>query len=183
MIEIVPCHPAHLAGILELQALVHKASVSAATAREQGYVSWRHTLDALAIFNAPVPHTIGLSEDGRVVAYALSMDPRHRRLMPEAEGFVAIVEQQQWEGTPVGKTQYVCMGQVAVAEAHRGTGLFRRLYEAWFAAQAQHYELGVTEIAVANHRSRSAHAALGWVEMGRHHDGQQEWIVVGRGLR
>ncbi len=182
MIDILPCRPEHIAGILDLQARVHRANVSAEVAREQGYVSWRHTAAVLREFCSPVPHTIAVDRAGAVVAYALSMDPRLASAMPTAAGFVEVVAPMLWRGTPVGKTDYVCMGQVAVAAAHRGTGLFRRLYEAWYAAEAEHYGLAVTEIAEANQRSRKAHAALGWEEIGRHNDGAQEWIVVGREL-
>lgn len=183
MVDVIPCTPEHFAGILELQRQVHRANVSPDLAREQGFVSWLHTVESLSTFNAPVPHTVAVDEGGRVVAYALSMDPGHRSLMPEAEGFVTVVEQQEWRGTPVGKTDYVCMGQVAVAGPYRGTGLFRRLYEAWFEAEAEQYVLGVTEIAASNTRSWNAHSALGWEAIGRHHDGTQEWIVVGQALR
>lgn len=183
MVEVRPCLPRDFAGILELQRLAHRDQVDPETRVREGYVSWRHNLPTLRLFNAPVPHTVAVNPARRVVGFALSMDPLHAATMPEAKGFVAIVEKICWPDRPLAEASYVCMGQIAIAPEHRGTGLFRRLYEAWFAAQAVRYGIGVTEIAEANTRSRKAHEALGWEEIARHHDGQQTWIIVGKELK
>ena len=183
MIAVGSCLPAHYSGILELQRLVHRDAVDAETAALRGFVSWRHTFSSLRIFNAPVPHTVAIDGGGRLVGYALSMDPQQRWALPAAKEFVDALEQYEWEGAAFAKSNYVCMGQIAIHPDCRGGGLFRRLYEHWFAAQAARYDLAVTEIAVNNSKSLAAHAALGWREATKHHDGQQAWIVVAKRLR
>ncbi len=182
MIEVIACRPQDFAGILAVQLAAHRDVVDAETKAREGFVSWRHDRATLEAFNEPVPHTVAIDETGRVVGFALSMDPKHAALMPESRDFVGSVAKLLWNGRPVGDYKFVCMGQIAIAAEHRGKGLFRRLYEAWFKVQAQYYELGITEIAAANTRSRNAHEALGWTAFATHWDGDQEWIVVGKDL-
>ena len=170
-----------IAGILALQSAVHRANVDEVTAAREGFVSWRHTSEILRRMNGPVPHTVALDGAGSVVGYALSMDPRYRTLMPEADAFVHTVGQLSWRGSPINGLRFLCMGQIAVARAFRGRGAFRGLYAAWFDAMTPHYDLGVTEIAVANARSMAAHAAVGWEEIGRHVDASGiTWSVVAK---
>lgn len=182
MIHLQNCEPQHLEGILALQRRTHRASVTDEVAAKEGYVLWLHSLEMLRAINQPIPHVIALDEAGIVCAYALSMPPSHRNILPEAIAFFTTIELQRWQGQPIGEYRYTGMGQVAIAPEHRGTGLFRQIYERWYEVQAQLYELAVTEIAPSNLRSLAAHKALGWQEVGRQQDGDQEWIMCARNL-
>lgn len=173
---------ADLPHILTLQHLAHRNTVTEDEALTDGFVSWMHDLETLTALNAPIPHTIAIDEHGAVIAYALSMSPAHRHLMDAAEPLFTAIEELDYRGRRIGEMRYTVMGQVCVAQAWRGKGVFRQLYAAWFAAQAAAFELGMTEIAVGNRRSREAHAAVGWEEVGRTNAGAEEWILVAHGL-
>ena len=173
-----------LSGVLALQARVHRDNVDELTASTEGFVSWRHDLETLRRFNSPVPHTVAVDRGNIVQAYALSMDLAHANAMPEARSLIEKLAEQRYRGRVITDYDYVCMGQVAIARPFRGRGVFTRLYAAWQARQAAVYELAVTEIALANGRSRAAHAREGWVTVGANVDASGvDWIIVAKPLR
>ena len=173
-----PATPADLPAVLALQRTQLRGALSD---YGEGFLTVAHTLDQLAALNAPVPHTVAFGE-GELLGYALSMSPEHRDLIPVLEPLFAELERRTWRDRPIAEVTYTVVGQVFVAPAARGRGVFRSLYAAWCRAQATRFALGLTEIDAANAHSLAAHAAVGFEEIGRHRQGGQHWVLVGREL-
>ena len=74
--------------------------------------------------------------------------------------------------------RYYVMGQVCVAKAYRGKGVFDRLYAAHREHLRHRFDACVTEISVRNPRSLRAHARVGFEELERYRDAADEWVVV-----
>jgi len=115
------------AGILAIQKANLRASVSAADAAREGYLTAVHTEELLRLLNAPVPHTVVVSATEEVLGYALSMSPQHRASMALLKPMFAAFEASTWKGEPISGIPYTAMGQVALQPKLRGTGAFRIL--------------------------------------------------------
>ncbi len=170
---------ADLPQILAIQRDNVAERLSAAEVREQGFVTVQHDLALLTEMNAPYAHTVA-RVDGRVVGYALVMRrefaPRIAVLLPMFERIDGLL----WQGQPIGEIDYFVMGQVAIAKAYRGQGIFDGLYENLVHRLLPPYALMVTEIATRNTRSRRAHARVGFVDLLVYKDADgEEWAVVG----
>ncbi len=164
--------------ILDLQAENLTASLSAAEARDQGFVTVHHDLPLLTMMNQLQPHVIGVS-GGRVVAYALSMLRHFGEHIPALKPLCAMLDEQEYEGRRLVDYRYFIMGQVCVAKPFRGQGVFEALYAKMRELYADRYDLLVTEIAGHNTRSAHAHEKVGFERLHRYsHAPDQHWDIV-----
>jgi RimJ/RimL family protein N-acetyltransferase len=122
--------------------------------------------------HAAMPSVVARAGGG-VVAYALSMPPDTRALLPILHPlFAKLDELLQGE-------RYYVMGQVCVDRPHRGSGVFDALFAAHRAHFRRTHDLLVTEIATRNARSVRAHARVGFAPLQTYRDAVDEWVVVG----
>jgi L-amino acid N-acyltransferase YncA len=71
------------------------------------------------------------------------------------------------------------VGQVCVAEQHRGKGVFESCYAFYKRIYKGFYDFVITEIASNNLRSLRAHNKIGFEEIYTYVSSyEQEWIVV-----
>jgi hypothetical protein len=169
-----------LAEILALQAENLPASLSEAEARQQGFVTVHHSLDALRAMHAAMPSVVARS-DGRLVGYALAMARECRELIPVLQPFFRMLDRLAWRGRPLPEVPFYVMGQICVAKAARGSGVVEALYQAHRGEYGGRFEVLATEISVRNPRSFRAHARVGFEEIHRYRDAVDEWVVVGWG--
>ena len=163
-----------LAGaVRELEQILALQRASLAPTAD-GFVTVEHTLDVLKAMHAQLPSLVAVDEQGDVVAYALSMARELRPMLPILAPMFA-----RLDALPAlaGMRWYV-MGQICVAGAWRGRGVFDALYAAHRAEYAGRFDAIVTEIATRNGRSMRAHARVGFVELDRYRDATDEWSVV-----
>ena len=171
-----------LRGILELQEQNLARSISAEEAAAQGFVTVSHELDALLAMHALAPSIVArAADDSQIVAYALAMPLETRRLVPILEPMFEKLGSLSWRARPLTGVPYYVMGQVCVAKAYRGQGVFDALYRGHREAYAGRFELLVTEISARNTRSLRAHERLGFELIDRYRDAVDEWAIVGWG--
>jgi L-amino acid N-acyltransferase YncA len=140
-----------------------------------GFVTVRHTLETLRAMHAQLPSVVARDERGAVVGYALSMAREAQGLLPILAPMFARLDGL---GALAGKRWYV-MGQVCVAKAFRGQGVFDALYRGHRERYAGRFDALVTEIATRNGRSMRAHQRVGFTEIDRYRDATDAWSVVG----
>jgi len=167
-----------LENILELQSRNLPGNLSQEEARAQGFVTLKHSLSALRQLHDVLPSIVA-QRDGRLVGYALSMAPQCRSVVPVLEPMFRVLDELARVGQPLAHRRHYVMGQVCVAKAARGTGVFDALYAAHRAAYASRFDLLVTEISVRNERSLKAHARVGFRDLYRYQDDTDSWVVVG----
>ncbi len=131
-----------------------------------------HTFDILKAMNDACPHVVAKS-DGMVIGYALCMHPKFaddivvlRPMFDEVEALHPKVE------------NYIAMGQICVAKAYRGQGVFRKLYKTMREAVQPEFGLIITEVDAENERSLHAHYAVGFEELTTYRSEGQEWKVI-----
>ena len=83
-----------------------------------------------------------------------------------------------YKGTPVKDLRYYVMGQICVAKAYRGKGVFRQLYAAHKKHLSGTYDFCITEISSRNLRSMRAHEKVGFTLLHRFSDATDEWNIV-----
>ena len=158
--------------ILELQKINLPKAITKEERIKEGFVTVSHNLDLLLRMNNACPHT--LAKAGRkVVGYALSMHP----------DFGDEIEVLQPMFAEINKviprdTKYIVMGQVCIAKAYRGQGIFRKLYEYMFRIIQPAFNCIITEVDAANIRSLNAHYAIGFKDIKVYNSGGQDWHLI-----
>ena len=167
-----------LEGILALQRRNLETSLSDTDVRADGFVTVRHDLELLSEMNASAAHVVARA-DGVVVGYALVMLREFETRIPILAPMFEVLRDLSFRGRPLDETSYFVMGQVCVAEGHRGSGVFGALYDGLRRNYRDDFDLVVTEIATRNGRSRRAHEKVGFELLRRYVDEEGEsWDVV-----
>lgn len=163
--------------LLDLQQVNLPKNISKATALEQGFVTVQHDFDLLRAMNEAIPQVIAKDKD-RVVAYALVMLPDFAELVPVLQPMFQLFSSIDYGDKKVSDYTYYVMGQVCVAESHRGLGVFDALYHKHKNLYSADYQVCITEIAERNTRSMRAHERVGFKTIHTFQDETELWNVV-----
>jgi|SRR5680860_260907 len=167
---------ADLNQILSLQRANLPGNISSEDKKKEGFVTVLHTFDILKAMNDTCPHIVAKS-DGIVIGYALCMHPKFADeigvLRPMFDEINAL--------HPKSKN-FIVMGQICIARAFRGQGVFRKLYKTMRENVQPEYELIITEVDAENGRSLHAHYAVGFEELKTYRSGDQDWKLIGLNL-
>lgn len=167
-----------LSAILHLQHENLAASLSRQELEDQGFVTVEHDLPLLRRMNSPHPHQI--AKDGNaVVAYALVMLRDFRFDIPVLMPMFDQIDHLYYQGRALHTAPYVVMGQICIAKAYRGQGVFRGLYAAMGDRLRGHFDMIITEVSLRNPRSLRAHHQAGFetIHEFTSADGE-EWAIV-----
>ncbi|MFC7356392.1 GNAT family N-acetyltransferase [Jejudonia soesokkakensis] len=178
--------------ILKLQHQNLPASVSKDQKKTDGFVTVHHTFELLKEMNKTCPHM--LAKDGnQVVGYALCMHPKFGDEIDILKPMFAEIykhfsnqnEMLKQACLPRHDRQvqhdiknYLVMGQVCIAKAYRGQGIFRKLYEKMKAEVIPPFSCIITEVDTKNKRSLQAHFGIGFQKMRSYQSGGQDWEII-----
>lgn len=166
--------------ILALQAQNHRDRVDPATAASEGFTSVRHEPAVLQAMNRAYPSAIATSGE-QLAGYCLMMAQEFRDQVPVLEPMFTLLQQLRWRGQSLaGNPRWFVMGQVCVARAFRGAGVFDGLYHRLRDTYAPRFDFTVTEISHRNPRSLRAHRRLGFetLHVYREPGSEETWEVV-----
>lgn len=163
--------------ILRLQQENLQQNIDEGEMRSQGFVTLRHDLVILDQMHRMAPSVI-IKDDDQVVAYALTMLKECRQLIPDLESMFALFEKLNWKNKPLNDYRFYVMGQICVAKAYRGQGLFEQLYKHHKEIYQPQFDLFLTEVATRNTRSLRAHEKVGFKIIHTYHDALDEWAVL-----
>lgn len=154
--------PEEVQQILELQALNHASTLSVDVMADQGFLTVRHDPGVLQRMNDATPAII--AKDGDVLAgYALVMPRAFAPEVPILAPMFEMLENLFWKGAVLrDNPRWFVMGQICVAAAYRGQGIFDGLYAHMKTAYTGLYDFTVTEVAERNTRSIRAHERVGF---------------------
>lgn len=178
IIYTVVATDADLYGILRLQRDNLPSEISRKEALEQGFVTIEHDFALLQRMNSPYPHII--ARDGQnVVGYTLVMEREFREEIPVIAPMFDQIDGISFQGRPLKDANFFIMGQVCVAKAYRGQGVFQCLYQEMARRMSPHFDYIITEISRRNPRSVRAHQKVGFVTIREYTavDGE-EWLIV-----
>ena len=169
---------AEIDGVVALSEALRRGRRDAEDEARDGFVTIAYDAPTVAAIAATAPQIVAVAASGAVVGYALALVPAAQAAVPELAGMFDLLGRIEVGGAPLAGQRYTVMGQVAIDAAHRGTGLFDRLYAAYRAHLSADFDLCVTEIAARNGRSRAAHARVGFEDVHVYDDLGENWHVV-----
>jgi len=158
--------------ILDLQRANLARNLSPEEIAAQGFVTVEHTLDLLKQMHAHAPSIIARDEDC-LAGYALVMPIECRSFLPILEPMFVRLDRLR-----MPPQRFYVMGQICVAKAWRGQGIFDLLYRAHRHHLRTRYDFSVTEVSMRNTRSMRAHQRIGFVEIDRYRDDTDEWALL-----
>lgn len=163
--------------ILLLQQQNLRGVHNEATEKEQGFLTVAHNWQALQQMHALEPSII-VKDDDAIAGYALVMLRECSKLVPELLPMFEGLDKMNYLGRPLAEYRFYVMGQVCVAAAYRGLGVFDMLYRHHRQLLQHKYDFVITEIATRNTRSMRAHQRVGFETLQVHRDALDEWAVV-----
>jgi ribosomal protein S18 acetylase RimI-like enzyme len=107
------------------------------------------------------PSIIAKDRD-KVVGYALVATKEIRMGHDLIADLFNVIDTKSYKGQLLNEVNYVVVGQLCVAEAYRGQGLVKRLYDHYRDCLASEYDYLITDVAQANTRSLNAHKKSGF---------------------
>jgi ribosomal protein S18 acetylase RimI-like enzyme len=150
-----------LFAILHLQNLNLRKNIDIATAADQGFLTAEYTLEYLKAMHDASPSII--AKDGDTVAgYALVATKEVRNGHDLMADLFNVIDTKSYNGQLLKEVNYVVVGQLCVAEAYRGQGLVKIMYDYYRDCLAAEYEYLITDVAQANVRSLNAHKKSGF---------------------
>ncbi len=147
--------------ILDLQRLNHFSNLEANEKESQGFVSVLHDMPLLKAICPPYHHVIAKHDD-TLAGFALVMLREHQESIPLLKPMFEEINAITYKGKQLKDTSYYIMGQVCIAKAYRGLGVFDGLYYALREQTSTDFEYLITEISAHNLRSQKAHARVGF---------------------
>lgn len=170
--------PQEVERILALQAENHRDNVDAGTAARDGFTSVRHDPEVLHAMNRAHPSAIAKSGE-ELAGYCLMMPQEFRDRVPILQPMFSLLDTLQWRGEALaGNPRWFVMGQVCVARAFRGMGVFDGMYHQLRKTYAPRFDFTVTEISQRNARSLRAHRRVGFETLHVYPDETDVWEVV-----
>jgi L-amino acid N-acyltransferase YncA len=170
MIEARLARETDLPAVLELQRANLSRNLPAEEVASQGFVTVEHTLEVLKQMHAISPSVVAVDGDA-LAGYALVMPVECRTLLPILEPMFARLD-------ALGVRGYYVMGQICVARAFRGRGVFDELYAAHRRELLGRYRSCITEVALRNCRSMRAHERVGFQVIERYRDATDDWALL-----
>ena len=163
--------------IPELQQANLKPNLTETEINDQGFVSIVHTMSQLSQLHAAHPSII-VKDDNILAGYALVMLPGLASVVPVLDEAFEAIETLKYNDRFIKDIRWYLMGQICIAKAYRGKGIFRMLYNAHRDIMRQHFDLCVTEISTSNKRSLRAHEKIGFKLLHTFRDDSDEWATV-----
>jgi ribosomal protein S18 acetylase RimI-like enzyme len=160
--------------ILDLQQQNLATNLTEEQKKSQGFVSIVHTFGLLQRMNAVEPSMIAL-DGNQVAGYCLALTEDFKEEFPDLQPMYREIAEMQAKGE-IMQGKYIAVGQVCVAEAYRGQGVFESLYEAFRKQFSRRYVFTVTEVSSRNQRSLRAHKRIGFTVVYTHPGG--DWLTV-----
>jgi ribosomal protein S18 acetylase RimI-like enzyme len=146
---------------------------------QDGFVTVEHTLDILRAMHALAPSVVARDPHGAIAGYAIVMPRESRALLPILAPMFAMIERLPPAALSAKPDpRWYVMGQIAVAPAHRGSGVFDALYAEHRARYRERFDLVITEVATRNTRSMRAHQRVGFRTVTTYRDATDEWALI-----
>jgi len=163
--------------VLALQKQNLRGAKSEAEEKEQGFVTVTHNLEKLQQMHRQEPSII-VKDDEVLAGYALVMPTACSAIIPELLSLFEGLKKLDYKSKSIDQYRYYVMGQVCVAEAYRGKGVFDLLYQKHREILSSKYDFVITEVATRNTRSMRAHERAGFKRLHTHRNALDEWAMI-----
>lgn len=166
-----------LKGILDLQALNLKQNMTPEQRDREGFLTVQHNLPLLQTMNGVLGQVVAV-EDGAIVGYALTLARSLEAEVPILQPLIHTVNGLEYNGRSLHEASYYILGQLCVAEAFRGKGVVKALYEMHRSQFSKDFDYCITSISRSNQRSLRAHLKVGFQVIHSFSDKTDDWDIV-----
>jgi ribosomal protein S18 acetylase RimI-like enzyme len=164
----------------EIVKLSHKnlrTKISLAEQQQQGFITWNYSFQLLKQMNDQCAHVI-VKDKSSVVGYALVALKEASIFHKDLNAMMMHLETLQYQTKSLQQYKFYVMGQICVADDHRGKGVFQMLYQHHKKLFGNNFDFVITEISTSNTRSMRAHEKAGFKIIHTYKDALDEWNVV-----
>jgi ribosomal protein S18 acetylase RimI-like enzyme len=166
-----------LESILELQAINHVHNLTQEEKNTNGFVTVKHDFDLLKSMSKAALQIIAKDND-KVIAYALVMLPEFRNKIPVLMPMFDMIDELEYQNKKIALARYYVMGQICIAETHRGMGIFDELYQMHKKVLSKDFDYCITEVSVNNIGSMKAHTRVGFKTIKTYQDETDTWNIM-----
>lgn len=163
--------------ILALQRINHSSAITPEKASQDGFVTVVHSFELLKKMNDAAPQVIAKDEE-QVAGYALVMLRSFEDMIPVLKPMFQRLSTINYAKRSIVDHSFYVMGQICVAEAYRGKGIFDSLYHRHRDLYQSDFELCVTSVSTRNQRSMRAHERVGFKIVNTFRDATDEWSIL-----
>lgn len=163
--------------VLDLQEANLGRNLSDADKKSNGFVTVKHDLTVLKKMNAAAPQIIAKDGD-HVVGYALVMPKEFSAFVPVLIPMFEMFGKLSYNGKKLTGYPYYVMGQICIAETHRGIGIFEKLYAKHKEVYSKQFNICLTEVSSSNTRSMRAHEKVGFKTIHNFNDQTDNWNIM-----
>ncbi|TAH07988.1 MAG: GNAT family N-acetyltransferase [Sphingobacteriia bacterium] len=163
--------------ILELQNKNHVLNLSIKDRELNGFVTVKHNIELLTKMNSSAQQIIA-KENDVVVGYALVMLKEFTELIPVLVPMFEMFKNLSYNQKQLSDYKFYVMGQICIAETHRGQGIFEGLYSKHKEIYSADFEICLTEVSANNIRSMKAHKNLGFQTIYNFKDETDDWNIL-----
>ncbi len=163
--------------ILSLQEKNLVQNVPATNKTANGFVTVKHDLYVLQKMNAAAKQIIAKDGD-KVVGYALVMPKSFSGMIPVLQPMFEMFGKLSYNGKSLEDFSYYVMGQICIADTHRGIGIFEGLYQKHKEIYSKQFDICLTEVSSSNPRSMRAHEKVGFKLIHNFDDKTDNWNIL-----
>lgn len=164
-------------GILALQKKNLPTQLDAQETKNQGFVTVNHSFELLKSMNNTNASIIA-KDDDQIVGYNIAMTKAFAKDIPVLIPMFGIMDHLTFKGQSLKEVNYIVCGQVCVAKAYRGQGIFDGMYQAYRQYYKDRFPVILTEIATRNTRSLRAHERVGFEIVHSYNTPDEQWEIV-----
>ena len=167
-----------LHGIIDLQSQNLENNISPEQIESEGFVTVRHEYELLAQMNKAAPSIVAVDND-KVVGYTLSMPKQFKEDIPFLIPMFDHIDSLYLDNTSFKDIDYIIGGQICIAPAYRGVGLFNLLYNKARDCYQEQYPIMLTEVSDRNMRSIRAHEKCGFKTIHKYAlNSYENWYIM-----
>ncbi len=163
--------------ILEIQKSNHYDNIPLETQNSNGFVTVKHNLELINKMNSKAKQIIA-TENNVVVGYALVMLKEFKNFIPALVPMFTLFNTVKYKKNTISSYNYYVMGQVCIADSHKGKGVFKKLYAKHKEAYSQEFDFCVTEVSSNNIPSMKAHLKVGFKTVHTYKHINDEWNIL-----
>ncbi len=154
-----------------------KQNISAEQIEKEGFVSWLYSVELLKKMHSLAPSIIA-KEGSAVIGYALTTLREAGKFHADLFTMIENLGEVKFQNKALMSHSFYFMGQVCIAKAYRGKGVFDLLYEQHKKVYKNQFDFILTEVSTANYRSLKAHKRIGFETVHTYKDSMDEWQVI-----
>ncbi len=163
--------------ILEIQKENHYSNLPLENQHSNGFVTVKHNAELITKMNSKAAQIIA-TENNIVVGYALIMLKEFKNFIPALIPMFTLLDTVTYKDKVISSYNYYIMGQICIADSHKGKGIFKKLYAKHKEIYSTEYDLCVTEVSSKNIPSMKAHLKVGFKIIHTYKHNNSEWNIL-----